>query len=70
MRTYNIKETYVDEEDPWFFILSAADFAILLTENRLRGYSPGQLVFGQDVVFLIKHTLDWELLCSRKTDTT
>ena len=28
----------------------------------LKGYSPGQLMFGRDMILLIKHKLDWELI--------
>ena len=35
-RTYNIKYTYVDEDEPWSDILTAAEFLILSTENRLK----------------------------------
>ena len=29
VRTFSIKETYVDEDDPWLGILAAAEFAII-----------------------------------------
>ena len=41
VRTYNIKETYIDKDEPWSGILSASAFTIISTENRLKGYSPG-----------------------------
>ena len=28
----------------------------------LKGYSPGQLVFGRDIIILIKHMIYWELI--------
>ena len=37
-RTYNIKDTYVDKDDPWSGNLSPAAFGILSTANRLNGY--------------------------------
>ena len=37
-------------------------FAILSTENVLKGYIPGQLVFGRDMILLIKHKVDWQLI--------
>ena len=55
-------QTYVDEDEPWLGILAASEFAIFSTTNRLKGYSPGQLVFGRDIIILIKHTVDWELI--------
>ena len=62
MQTCNITQHYVDEDDPWSGILAAAEFAILSTTNMLKGYSPGQLMFGRDMILLIKHKLDWELI--------
>ena len=34
--TFKIKGTYVDEDDPWFVILDAAEFTILSPANRLK----------------------------------
>ena len=59
VRTYNIKETYVDKDDPWLGILAASEFASFSTENSLKGYNPGQFVFGYDMILPIKHTVDW-----------
>ena len=54
VRTCNITRTYVDKDDPWPLILAAAEFSVISTTN-----SPGQLVFGHDVIMPIKHKLDW-----------
>ena len=62
MQTFNIKETYVDKDDPWSGILAAAAFTIRQTTNRLKVYRPRQLVFGCDMILLIKHEVDWELI--------
>ena len=59
MRTCNITQTYVDEDDPWLGILDAEAFAICATANRLKYYSPEKLVFGHDIILPIKHTVDW-----------
>ena len=65
VRTYNIKDIYIDKYDPWSVILVATAFSILSTKNRLKGCSPGQLVFDCDIILLVKHTLDWELKFQR-----
>ena len=62
MQKYNIKYTYIDKDDPWARILEATSFEMRSTENRLKGYSPGQLVFGRDMIILIKNTAEWELI--------
>ena len=62
VRTFNIQQTYVDENEPWTGILDAAAFAIFSTTNRQKNYSLGQLIFGPDMILLIKHRVDWELI--------
>ena len=62
VQTYNIKDTYIYEDDPWLGILAPVAFEICSTENRLEFYSPGQLVFGRGMILPIKHTSDWELI--------
>ena len=59
MRTSNIKETYIDKYDLWLGILLVTAFKNFSTENRLKIYSPVQLVFGRDMILLIKHDMDW-----------
>ena len=63
VRTINIStQTYVDENYPWKGILAALLFATCSTNNRLKGYSPGQLIFGCDMILAIKHMVDWGLI--------
>ena len=68
MRNYNIKATYVDKYYPWSGILSVVAFAILPTENSLKGYIPGQLLFGLDIILLIKHKYNWQINTLAKAD--
>ena len=56
--TCNITQNYVEKYNPWLGILSAAAISISLTTNRLKGYSPVQLVFVCDMIILIKHMVD------------
>ena len=56
---FNIStQTYVGEDEPWTGILAAAAFAIRSTTNRQNLYSPGQLIFGRDMILPIKHRVD------------
>ena len=67
VRNFNISnQTYLEKYDPWTGILAAATFEILSTTNRQRVYSPGQLIFFRDMIILIKHRVDWELIRQRK----
>ena len=67
MRTFNIfTQTYVDEDDPWMGIFYSAAFAIRSTTNGQKGYSPRQLIFGHDIILLIKHRVNWKITRQRK----
>ena len=43
-------------------ILAAAYFAIFSTENMLKGYTPGNLIFWQDLNITIKNNSIWGLI--------
>ena len=58
VRKFNIKDTYMDKDDPWLGILAAAECVINSTKNRLKVYTKGQLVSGCDMIIWIKHMLD------------
>ena len=53
-QTYNIKYAYIYEDDPQSTILVVAALVICSTKNRLKGYSPGQLLFSCDIILPIK----------------
>ena len=63
---FNITQTYVDEDVPWSFMLSTASFVIRSTTNRKKVNSPGQLLFGRDMILLINYKVDWELIRQKK----
>ena len=65
VQTFNISQTYIDKNDPWTVILDAAAFAIFSTTNSQKGYSPGKLIFGRDMILLIKHRVDWEFILQK-----
>ena len=62
VRTFNLQKTYVDKNYPWTGILTAVAFSICSTTGKQKGYSQGQLKFGRDIILLIKHRVDWELI--------
>ena len=68
IRTFELQENYLDNEDPWPGILSAAAFAIHATYHTTTQKSPGQLVFGRDMIFNIKHQANWEYIKKRKQE--
>ena len=50
----------------WKGILSATAFAVWSTFHTTLHQSPGQLVFGRDMIFNIKHEANWEYIRQRK----
>jgi len=59
---YELKKYYLDEQDPWAGILSAATFAICSTYHTTLKAMPEQLVFGKDMIFNIKYIADLEAI--------
>ena len=66
IRTYELEDNYLDENDPWGGILSATAFAVQSTYHTTLKASPRQLVFGQDMILNIKHVADWEAITQHK----
>ena len=58
-RTCNITETFIDKDDPWSGFLAETALTICSTTNGLKFYSPGQILFGRDMIIPIKHKVDW-----------
>jgi hypothetical protein len=56
----------LDEDDPWKGILAATAFAPRATYHTTAQKSPGQLIFGQDMIFNIQHTANWGYIRARK----
>ena len=66
IRTFELESNYLDEEDPWKGILSATAFAVRLTYHTTLRKTPGQLVFGRDMIFNIQHIANWEYIRQNK----
>ncbi len=66
IRAFELEKHYLDDEDPWKGILAATAFAIRSTLHTTLKKTPGQLVFGRDMIFNIQHQADWELIKQRK----
>jgi hypothetical protein len=49
----------VDEKDPWGPFLAYDAYAIRITFHTTFKATPGQLVFGRDMVLPIKFMADW-----------
>jgi hypothetical protein len=66
IRTFELEEVYMDEEDPWAGILAAVAFACRATYHTTLKATPGQLVFGRDLIFNTKHVANWEFIKQNK----
>ena len=59
LRAFNIDELSLDKEDPFGEILARVGWAIRSTYHTTLQATPGQLVFGRDMLLDIKHTANW-----------
>ena len=66
VRTFELQGNYLDEDDPWQGILSAVAFAVRSTYHTTLQKTPGQLVFGRDMIMNVQHTANWEYIRARK----
>src|SRR5687767_12351299 len=66
VRTFELETNYLDEDDPWRRILSATAFAVRSTYHTTLKKTPGQLVFGRDMIFNIQHVANWEFIRQNK----
>jgi transposase InsO family protein len=66
IRTFELETNYLDDNDPWKGILSATAFAVRSTFHTTLRNSPGQLIFGRDMILNIKHEANWEFIRERK----
>jgi hypothetical protein len=53
-------------QDPWGGILAAVAFALGSTYHTTLQATPGQLVFGRDMVLYVEHLADWTAIKARK----
>ena len=66
IRTFELESNYLDEDDPWKGILSATAFAVRSTYHTTLKKTPGQLVFGRDMIFNVQHIANWEYIRQNK----
>ena len=66
IRTFDVEQIDLDEDDPFAGLVSAVGFAIRSTYHTTLQATPGQLVFGRDMIFPIEYVADWQLIKNRK----
>src|SRR5688572_5235681 len=66
IRTFDLEANYLDNDNPWRGILAATAFAVRSTYHTTLRKTPGQLVFGCDMIFNIQHVASWEYIRQNK----
>ena len=66
IRTFELEDNYLDEDDPWKGILAATAFAVRATLHTTLQKTPAQLVFGRDMILNVQHIANWEHIKQRK----
>jgi hypothetical protein len=59
---YEIENQSINKTDPWSGILSALAWAVCSTYHTTLQSTPGQLVFGWDMIWDIAHVPDWQYI--------
>ena len=55
-----------DYIDPWGEILSSIAWAVRALHHSTFNKTPGQLVFGRDMIFNLSTVVDWKAITARK----
>ena len=66
MCTFDLQNNYLDEDDPWSGILAATSFAVQIMCHTTLQATPGQLVFGRDMISNTLFIADWGAIKIRK----
>ena len=66
--TFEPENKELDMNDPWGPFLSAAAWAIRSTVHTALDATPGQLVFGRNMLLPIQLKTDWDRIRQRKQD--
>ena len=68
LRTFELEERELDEDNPWGEFLSSCAFAIRATYHTTLQATPAQLVFGRDMILPIAIQADWARIKERKQE--
>ena len=68
LRTFELEEREINEDDPWSEFLSAAAFAIRATYHTTLEATPAQLVFGRDMILPISMQANWARIREKRQD--
>jgi len=66
LRVYELENYEFPRGDPWSNILASAAWAIRSTVHTTTGATPGQLIYGRDMLFDLAFKADWNEIRNRK----
>ena len=66
LRTHELEDKELDPHEPFKMYLSSVAWAIRSTYHTTLDATPGQVVFGRDMILPIQHKADWALIHQRK----
>ena len=66
LRTFELEERELDEENPFEPFVTATAYAIRSTYHTTLQATPGQLVFGRDMILPIQYKANWASITLRK----
>ena len=69
LRTFQLESATLNEDDPWTTYLASVAWAVRSTFHTVLNATPGQLVFGRDMVLPIQFQADWARIKLRKQET-
>lgn len=69
LRTLELEQATLNDVDPWSVYLASVAWAIRSTYHTVLEATPGQLVFGRDMVLPIQFQADWARIKMRKQES-
>jgi hypothetical protein len=66
LRAFELEERVLDPDDPWNEVLQACAVGIMSTLHTTLQASPGQLVFGRDMIHDISFQASWDRIKNNK----
>ena len=66
----DLDNVQVDLLDPWDDILANVAWAVRSLYHTTLGATPGELVFGRDMLFNIRNKIDWQSIHARRQRRT
>jgi hypothetical protein len=66
LRVYELEKYEFPRGDPWTNLLASAAWAIRSTVHTTLGATPGQLIYGRDMLFDLSFRANWNEIRQRK----